>query len=215
LGWKNPFKGFSFETHVVGWGRSHRVDPKPGLRRKAALNWRALMVPPASSSPSHFSGDLRIYSCPRALVRHIQWSLNQIFDYPVSLDWAPQPLVAGALATTFEWRGFKPVASTLASTLKSWHYLRFEVREFPTGGGEGTLYRCTPGLGLHQATTGSSGDVMIHENRIMTAMQAHRSYESLREAIAVTLGTAWDEELECYRLAVEAGGDDYRATMTI
>lgn len=173
------------------------------------------MVPPASPSPNRFSGDLRIYSCPRALVRHVQWSLNQVFEQPVTLEWTPQPLAAGSLATTFEWRGAKAVASKLASTLKSWHYLRFEVREFPTGGGEGTLYRCTPGLGLHQATTGSSGDVMIHENRIMTAVHSHRSYESLREAIAVTLGTAWDEELECYRLALDEIDDDRRTTISL
>jgi len=43
---------------------------------------------------------------------------------------------------------------------------------------------------------------MIHENRLMTALESHKSYETLREAMNLALGTAWDEELECYRRGV-------------
>jgi len=149
------------------------------------------------------SGDLRIYSAPRALTRHINWSLNQVFGTPIELEWRQQRLAVGALATQYQWRSGENLASKIASTLKSWHYLRFEVREFPTEGGEGVLYRCTPELGLHQAVTASTGDIMIHENRLMTAMQSHRSYESLRESLAAILGVAWDVELERYRLGSE------------
>ncbi len=101
-----------------------------------------------------------------------------------------------------QWRDLKPVASKIASTLKSWHYLRFEVREYSTVGGEGVLYRCTPDLGLHQAVTASTGDVMIHENRLQTALDSARGYEALRAAMQEALGTAWDSELECYRLGL-------------
>jgi len=152
------------------------------------------------------SGDLRIYSAPRALLRHLQWSINEIFGRTISLDWQPQPLAAGSMMCELQWRDVKPVASKIASSLKSWHYLRFEVREFSVSGGEGVLYRCTPTLGLHQAVTASTGDVMIHENRVMTALANHRSYESLREAINDALGTAWDAELECYRLGIRDAG---------
>ena len=155
-----------------------------------------------TSSQSLLAGDLRIYSAPRALLRHIQWSLNEIFGYPIELNWQPQPLVAGSMACELQWRDLTPVASKIASTLKSWHYLRFEVREFSTVGGEGVLYRCTPDLGLHQAVTSSTGDVMIHENRLLTALDHTRGYESLRENIEGALGIAWDAELECYRRGI-------------
>ncbi len=145
------------------------------------------------------SGDLRIYSAPRALIRHIQWSLNQIFGEPIALEWEQQRLCAGTFATQYQWRGDRQLASAIASTLKSWHYLRFEVREFPTSGGEGVLYRATPDLGLHQAVTASTGDIMIHENRLVTSLTSHRSYESLRESIQQALGIVWDDELEGYR----------------
>jgi len=162
-----------------------------------------LNLPVGSQS---LSGDLRIYSAPRALLRHIQWSLNEIFGYPLDIQWKPQPLAAGSLMCEVQWRESKAVASKIASTLKAWHYLRFEVREFAVNGGEGVLYRCTPDLGLHQAVTASTGDVMIHENRLMTALANSRSYESLRESIADALGTSWDNELECYRLGIRDSG---------
>ena len=151
------------------------------------------------------AGDLHIYSAPRALLRHIQWSLNSIFDSLVTIEWVNQPLLAGASAMSIEWKSGKEHASKIASTLKSWHFIRFEVREYPIGGGEGVLYRCTPDLGLHQAVTASTGDVMIHENRIRTLMDTHVTNETLRDALDGALGQKWDEELECYRRALEVG----------
>jgi hypothetical protein len=153
------------------------------------------------------AGDLRIYSAPKALLRHIQWSLNQILGYPVELFWEEQHLQPGSYATSYQWRDVKPAASKIASALKAWHYLRFEVREYSTVGGEGVIYRCTPDLGLHQATTSSTGDVMIHENRLVSALERNLSYESLRNSIRETLGVAWDEELESFRRGVGEAGE--------
>ena len=150
------------------------------------------------------SGDLRIYSAPKALLRHIQWSLNAIFEEKVSLEWVVQPLTPGTYSCELYWRSsvHKDRASKIAATLKSWHYIRFEVREFPTDGGEGVLYRCTPDLGMHQAVTASTGDVMIHENRILTILGNSKGFETLREGLQDALGVAWDDELECYRRGI-------------
>jgi len=148
------------------------------------------------------AGDLRIYSAPKALLRHIQWSLNAIFDEKIKMEWVAQPLAAGTFACEVQWRSNKEYASKIAATLKSWHFIRFEVREFPTEGGEGVLYRCTPELGLHQAVTASTGDVMIHENRIMTILSNSKGFETLREGLHEALGIAWDGELECYRRGI-------------
>jgi Protein of unknown function (DUF3145) len=153
------------------------------------------------------AGDLRIYSAPKALLRHIQWSLNQILGYPAELSWEEQHLAAGCFATEYQWRDIKPVASKIASALKAWHFLRFEVREYSTVGGEGVIYRCTPDLGLHQATTSSTGDVMIHENRLVSALEHNLSYESLHAAIKESLGLEWDSELESFRRGVGAAGE--------
>ena len=160
-----------------------------------------------SATPKLLAGDLRIYSAPKALLRHIQWSMSQILGYPVELFWEEQHLQPGSMATNYQWRDVKPAASKIASALKSWHFIRFEVREFSTIGGEGILYRCTPDLGLHQAVTSSTGDVMIHENRLVSALEHNLSYESLRSAVRESLGIAWDEELESFRRGVGEAGE--------
>ena len=159
------------------------------------------------------SGDLRIYSAPRALLRHIQWSLHSIFDEKVLLEWVEQPLAMGSFACEVQWRSNKEFASKIAATLKSWHFIRFEVREFPTDGGEGVLYRCTPELGLHQAVTSSTGDVMVHENRILTILSQSRGNESLRAGMQDALGVAWDNELECYRRQIDSDAAPLRISI--
>ena len=165
----------------------------------------------------NLSGDLRIYSAPKALLRHVEWSLNTIFEEHVSIEWMNQPLSAGTYACEINWRAKKARASKIASTLKSWHFIRFEVREFPTEGGEGVLYRCTPDLGLHQAVTASTGDVMIHENRLVSIMKSsslsERTYEKLQSALNEALGVAWDEELECYRRGLIVETEPLRLSM--
>ena len=166
-----------------------------------------------SATPKLLAGDLRIYSAPKALLRHIQWSMSQILGYPVELFWEEQHLQPGSMATNYQWRDVKPAASKIASALKSWHFIRFEVREFSTIGGEGILYRCTPDLGLHQAVTSSTGDVMIHENRIVSIMKSSMSYEKLRDALNQALGMEWDEELECYRKGLVREAEPLRLSM--
>lgn len=157
-------------------------------------------------STSNLAGDLRIYSAPKALLRHIQWSMNKIFEGVVVLDWVNQPLAPGSMSCELQWRSGNPLASKIAGTLKSWHFIRFEVREYPLtvndAVGEGVLYRCTPDLGLHQAVTSSTGDVMVHENRLQTIMDTHRNYEALQSALAGALGHSWDQELEWYRRGI-------------
>lgn len=168
---------------------------------------------PRQTVSSLYQGDLRIYSAPVALLRHIQWSLNEIFGEVVPLEWVGQPIAGGASAMSLEWRAQKSRASAIASALRSWHFIRFEVREYPVNGGEGVLYRCTPDLGMHQAVTSSTGDVMVHENRLMTLAANSEDFETLQNSIALALGSAWDNELEGYRLALEDGAPALRVSM--
>jgi hypothetical protein len=48
---------------------------------------------------------------------------------------------------------------------------------------------------------------MVHENRLMTALENTRSYEALRDSLSSALGIAWDLELECYRRGVGSEGE--------
>jgi hypothetical protein len=95
-------------------------------------------------------------------------------------------------------------ASKLASALRGWHLLRFEVTAEPCPTAEGERYSCTPELGIFHAVTGIHGDILIPEDRLRAALTRSQQGETNLEAdIAKLLGKPWDDELEPFRYAGE------------
>ena len=135
-------------------------------------------------------GYLLIHSCPMALIRHVEWSIESVLGR-VQIDWRSQPLDAGTQRTQVEWRSNKDLSAELASALKSWHYLRFEI----TSGNQ--MFRHTPDLGMHRSQIDEMGNIQVTENQIKFAMS--KSDEQLRETLDVALGTEWEVELERFR----------------
>jgi hypothetical protein len=125
-----------------------------------------------------------------ALIRHVEWSIESVLGR-VQIDWRNQPLVAGTQRTQVEWRSAKDISAELASALKSWHYLRFEI----AFGAQ--LFRHTPDLGMHRAQIDELGSIQITENQIRFAMT--KNDDQMREALDVALGTEWEVELERFR----------------
>lgn len=151
-------------------------------------------TPPARQEP--FSrGYLAIHSAPSALTRHIQWAVANLLGRSVLLMWRPQPLLAGTYRATCEWRDRTGTGAELASVLRGWHYLRFEIREEEP---EATiLYRFTPELGIHRAVLDGSGAVLLTENQITSALTLND--DELRASLGRSLGKDWDLELEQFR----------------
>lgn len=135
-------------------------------------------------------GLITIHSCPMALIRHVEWSIESILGR-VEIDWRSQPLVAGTQRTQIEWRSAKDLSAELTSALKSWHYLRFEINF------GNQLFRHTPDLGLHRSQIDEIGNILLTENQIKAAM--NKSDDHLRETLDVALGTEWEVELERFR----------------
>ena len=135
-------------------------------------------------------GFLTIHSCPMALVRHVEWAIENTLG-PVKISWRNQPLVAGTERTQIEWRSQRDLTSDLASTLKSWHYLRFEITS------DDQLFRFTPDLGLHRATIDELGNLLLTEHQIKIALS--KTEDQMRQALDVALGTEWEVELERFR----------------
>lgn len=136
------------------------------------------------------SGLLTIHSCPMALIRHVEWAIESVIGN-VEINWRNQPLVAGTQRAQIEWRSQKDLSSQLATSLLSWHYLRFEILS-------GTQYfRHTPELGIHRAQVDEVGNIHVYESQIRNAMQ--KSDDAMRDALNVALGTEWDIELERFR----------------
>jgi hypothetical protein len=121
-----------------------------------------------------------------ALIRHVEWSIESILGR-VQIDWRTQTLVAGTQRMQVEWRSAKDNSPELASALKSWHYLRFEI----SYGSQ--LFRHTPDLGMHRAQIDELGSIQITENQVRYAMTKHD--DQMREALDVALGTEWEVEL--------------------
>jgi Protein of unknown function (DUF3145) len=147
-------------------------------------------------------GVLYIHSAPSALCPHIEWAVGGVFGVPVRVDWTPQPIERASYRTEHSWAGPTGTAARLASALKGWQRVRFEVTEEATPKTEAERYSYTPTLGIFHATTGIHGDLMIPEDRIRQAIaMSTLGGKDLLEALHVLLGRAWDEELEPFRYA--------------
>ncbi|CAB4843361.1 unannotated protein [freshwater metagenome] len=140
-------------------------------------------------------GYLVIHSAPAALTKHVEWAIQNLLGKAIVINWEPQPLVAGTHKTTVEWRDRLGAGAELASALRGWHYLRFEIREESVT--ENVLYRFTPELGIHRALIDGAGSVLVTEHQLLGAMD--HDEDSLRQALANAMGTAWDLELEQFR----------------
>ena len=113
------------------------------------------------------------------------------------MSWSPQPLLPGTFRAQLEFRAAQGAASEIASSLRTWHYLNFEVIEGTELGGE--LFRFTPELGIHRSVVDQSGAVLINENQISKVLAESFDEEGIRDGIASIMGNAWELELEPFR----------------
>lgn len=149
-------------------------------------------------------GVLYVHSAPSALCPHIEWAAGGVFGMPISLDWTPQPAERNAYRAEYSWAGPTGSGARLASALKGWQRIRFEVTEEPTAGTEGARWMSTPRLGVFHAVAGVHGDLMIPEERLKAAMAtARHGGKSIEESLDELLGKPWDAELEPFRYAGE------------
>lgn len=153
-------------------------------------------------------GIVHVHACPPALCPHVSWALGRVLGSRCDLSWAAQSVSAGSLRTECPWTGPPGTGGRLASTLRGWSSLRFEVTEEPSRGCDGQRYSWTPALGLFRTPTSANGDVMVGEDRLRSLLD---SGMDLAAGMQLLLGTAWDEDLEPYRRVVE--GQD-RAWLT-
>jgi len=152
-------------------------------------------------------GVLHVHSAPSALCPHIEWAVGGVFGMPVRLTWTPQPVERAAYRAEHSWSGPAGTAARLASALKGWQKVRFEVTEEATASSEAERYSYTPTLGVFHAVTGPHGDIQVPEDRIRHAMAAATAGGlPLVAGLAQLLGEPWDAELEPFRYAGDGDG---------
>ena len=149
-------------------------------------------------------GVVFIHSTPTALCPHITWALESVLDQGVSLDWTEQPLGRSLKRAEFSWTGEPGTGARLASALRGWDGVRYEVTEEPSAGLDGSRWSHTPDLGIHHATISASGDVVVTENRLREVLTlAQGAGEAVEDMLGELLGADWDTELEPFRHAGE------------
>jgi hypothetical protein len=120
----------------------------------------------------------------------------------VNVDWTPQPAQPGSYRAELSFTGSPGSGAGIASALRGWSHLRFEVTEDPTASTEGARYSYTPELGVFHAVTGLHGDIMIPEDRLKAAVvKAALGDTTLVTEVDKLLGKPWDDELETFRHA--------------
>lgn len=142
------------------------------------------------------SGLVLIHSAPSALRQHIEWGLNALLGTPQSIFWREQPLDVGTVRTHLEFRAPLGTAAKIATALKNWHYLKFEVHEMGSNSGE--MFRFTPDLGIHRTLIDAVGSILVSENVLRKAISNFDDV-AMRDELEVALGVSWDLELEPYR----------------
>lgn len=150
------------------------------------------------------TGVVYIHASPAALCPHIEWALSSTLKSPAQLRWTAQPAAMGQLRAITEWVGPVGTGSKLASTLRSWPVLRFEITEDPSEGVDGERYCFVPGLGLWCGAMSANGDVMVGEMRLREIVRSARERgrgapADIAADIDRALGTAWDDDLEPFR----------------
>lgn len=147
-------------------------------------------------------GVLFVHSAPRALCPHLEWAAGAALGFAVNFSWQDQPVLPGSLRAEYEWSGPVGSGAALASALRGWEHLRFEVTEEASPGGDAGRWMHTPDLGIFYAAMDSLGNTVVAEDRIVYALEvaAGDPGEITRE-LRLALGRAWDEELEAFRHA--------------
>lgn len=147
-------------------------------------------------------GVVFVHAAPAALCPHVTWAVEGVLGRPVSIDWTPQPAAPRTLRGELDWSGPVGTGAALATALRSWDGLRYEVTEDATAVTDGARWSYTPRLGIHHTMTSTTGDAVVHEDRLREALRRTRGDAvALREEIDLLLGGPWDDELEPFRYA--------------
>jgi len=125
-----------------------------------------------------------------------------VLDQPVRLDWTEQDVAPGLRRAEIQWTGPQGTGAILASAMRGWQHLRFEITEEPSRGCDGSRWSFTPELGIFHATIDTAGNIMVSEDRIRWAYEKGDGNPSIfYQEMSIALGEAWDEELEPFRHA--------------
>ena len=92
-------------------------------------------------------GVLFVHSAPRALCPHFEGAAAEVLGSRVHLDWTEQPAARGLMRAETSWVGPAGTGASLASALRGWANLRYEVTEEASVGTDGGRWSTPPTWG--------------------------------------------------------------------
>jgi len=125
----------------------------------------------------------------------------RVLGVPVRLTWSAQPADPTTLRSESQWTGKAGTAGEIASALRAWPMIRFEVTEEASPGVDGERIVHVPTRGIHRSAMSANGDILITEDRLRSLLATAAGPEALAHGLERLLGTEWDLELEPYRHA--------------
>lgn len=150
-------------------------------------------------------GMVYIHSAPKALCPHIEWAIGRALGDSSPLHWDEQPVLPGARRAEHAWFGAPGSGAALASALRGWPDVRFEVTEHASSDVDAGRWMHTPGLGIAYAPTDQVGNALVTEDRLRYAMEmCGRDVEALHRELRQAMCEDWDAELEPFRHASDA-----------
>ncbi|ASO22277.1 hypothetical protein FHR81_004371 [Actinoalloteichus hoggarensis] len=153
------------------------------------------------STCGNTSGVVYVHSSPSAVCPHVEWAISGTVGTRVGLQWTGQPMAAGQLRAECNWTGAAGTAARLASALRVWPMIRFEVTEEPSPGIDGERFCHVPGLGLWRARTSANGDIVVTEDQLRALLACGGDQATVAHRVGELLGAAWDDALEPFRPA--------------
>ncbi len=152
------------------------------------------------------SGVLYVHSCLPAMMPHMEWALGRALGHAVSFAWSEQPILPGTMRAEFEWQGSEATAALVASSLRGWDQLRFEITQNASAANDGGRWLHTPELGIFYMQLDTAGNTVVPEDRIRSAIEnSGNDSAQLTRELRLALGQAWDDELEPFRHAGSPG----------
>lgn len=144
-------------------------------------------------------GVVYVHSAPPAVCPHVEWALSGVLGGRVSLEWTEQAASPGQLRASVSWTGDPGTGGRLATALRPWQMLRFEVTEDASDGSDGERICYLPGRGFWRAAMSANGDVVVGESQLKDLMARAAGLDDLTARLSAVLGEDVDAELEPYR----------------
>lgn len=155
-----------------------------------------------SAMPRRTQGVVLVHSASNAMTLHVEWAMGRVLGTAPAIEWTRQPVLPGTMRCEFSWSGAPGTGSRIASALRGWDGLRYEVTEEPSPGCDGARWMYTPSLQLRHVPMAANGDHYLTENRIREILELSMgSPDAVSDMLGEMLGEDYDAELEAFRYA--------------